>query len=140
MSNPPQDNPARSLAGSCLCEAVGYEVKDEFIYAYNCHCSQCRRATGAACKPFAGIERNKLRLVKGYDELLIFGKQDSHDVHCKRCGSFLYSVTREGQYIHVNLGTLRDDPGLAPTAHIFVGSKAPWHTITDELPQFDELD
>ena len=29
-----------------------------------------------------------------------------------------------------------DDPGIRPAMHIFVGSKAPWFTITDDLPQY----
>ena len=41
--------------------------------------------------------------------------------------------------MHVNLGALRDDPAIRPSAHIYVGSKAPWHEITDDLPQHDEL-
>jgi len=32
---------------------------------------------------------------------------------------------------------LDDDPGLEPSAHIFTEWKAPWHTITDALPQHD---
>jgi hypothetical protein len=127
------------LNGKCLCGAVHYEVKDEFVYALNCHCSQCRRATGSAFKPFAGIERDKLRLVLGEKDVLIFGEQHNHDAHCARCGSLLYSVVREGEWVHVTLGTLVDEPGIKPTAHIFVGSKAPWFTITDDLPQHQEL-
>jgi hypothetical protein len=46
---------------------------------------------------------------------------------------------RDGAYVHVALGSLVDAPSLRPTAHIFVGSKAPWFEITDDLPQFDEL-
>jgi hypothetical protein len=45
---------------------------------------------------------------------------------------------REGAYVHVALGSLVDAPSIRPTAHIFVGSKAPWFEITDNLPQFDE--
>jgi hypothetical protein len=48
-------------------------------------------------------------------------------------------VVREGQYVHVAMGTLIDAPSIRPTAHIFVGSKAPWYTITDDLPQHDEF-
>jgi hypothetical protein len=48
-------------------------------------------------------------------------------------------VVREGKYVHVNLGSLIDAPSIRPTAHIYVGSKATWHTITDDLPQHDEL-
>ena len=57
------------------------------------------------------------------------------DLHCGRCGSLLYSVVRDGQFVHVTLGTLVDAPSIRPEAHIFVGSKAPWFTITDDLPQ-----
>ena len=35
------------------------------------------------------------------------------------------------------MGTLVDDPTIRPTEHIFVGSKARWFTITDDLPQYE---
>jgi hypothetical protein len=128
------------LAGKCLCGAVRYAVKDEFVYALNCHCSKCRRATGSAFKPFAGIERNKISITHGADSQMIFGNERaSHDVHCKICGSLLFSVVRGGEYVHVTLGTLDDTPSIRPSAHIFVGSKAPWFSITDPLPQHDEF-
>jgi hypothetical protein len=46
-------------------------------------------------------------------------------------------VVRDGTFVHVALGSLMDDPSLRPSAHIFVGSKAPWFEITDDLPQFE---
>jgi hypothetical protein len=46
---------------------------------------------------------------------------------------------RDGQFFHVTMGTLVDDPGIRPMLHIFVASKAPWHEITDSLPQYAEL-
>jgi hypothetical protein len=124
----------------CRCGRVRYAVKDAFEYSLNCHCSNCRRATGSAFKPFAGIRRETLTLVQGEEDLLIYGNGSNHDAHCGKCGSLLYSVVRDGQYVHVTLGTLQDNPGISPTAHIFVGSKAPWYTITDHLPQYQEFD
>lgn len=130
----------RRLRGRCLCGAVEYAVADAFEYALNCHCSNCRRATGSAFKAFAGIDRASLELVKGADGVLIYGdEQGAHDVHCATCGSLLHSVVREGRYVHVTMGTLTDAPSIRPTAHIFVGSKAPWHEITDGLPAYDEF-
>ena len=126
------------LRGECLCRRVGYEVDDAFEYAMNCHCSNCRRATGAAFKPFAGIRMEHLAVVRGRDEIMRFG-DDNHDAHCRHCGSLLYSQVRDGAYAHVTLGTLVDPPSIRPTAHIFVGSKAPWFEISDALPQFDEF-
>jgi hypothetical protein len=128
----------RILAGECLCRAVRYEVADAFAYALNCHCSNCRRATGSAFKPFAGIAREKLTVVDGAGDLMIYGDAAAHDAHCCRCGSLLYSLVRDGAYVHVTMGTLRDAPAIRPGAHIFVGSKAPWYVISDDLPQYQE--
>lgn len=132
-------NGTRTLTGMCLCGSVRYEVPDAFEYALNCHCSNCRRTTGSAFKPFAGIERSKLRVLQGEENRMTFGEANAHDVHCKKCGSLLYSVVRDGAFVHVALGTLVDPPTIRPTAHIFVGSKAPWYTIADDLAQHDEF-
>jgi len=57
-------------------------VADAFRYAAYCHCSNCRRTTGSAFKPFAGIERAKLAVVEGQDRLLICGDENANDTHC----------------------------------------------------------
>lgn len=124
------------LEGKCECGAVRYAVEDAFLYAANCHCSNCRAATGSAFKPFAGIEREKLAVVAGADSLLIWGDEEANHTRCGVCGGFLFSVV--GARVHVSLGSLADAPSIRPTHHIFVGSKAPWFEITDDLPQFEE--
>ena len=124
------------LAGKCECGAVRYTVADAFLYAANCHCSNCRAATGSAFKPFAGIERDKLEVMKGLDSLLVVGEEDANHTRCGACGSFLFSVVRDGAYVHVALGSLVDGPSIRPTEHIFVCSKAPWFQLPDDLPQF----
>jgi len=126
------------LAGKCECGAVSYRVADAFLYAANCHCSNCRASTGSAFKAFAGIERDKLEIIDGADTLLVWGEDDANHTRCAICGSLLYSVVRDGAYVHVAMGSLADDPTIRPTEHIFVGSKAPWFEITDDLPQAEE--
>jgi hypothetical protein len=126
------------VRGKCECGAVRFEVADEFLYAMNCHCSACRAATGSAFKAFAGIEREKLTITDGSEQLMILGEDDLNNTRCAMCGSLLFSVVRDGAYMHVALGSLVDEPSIRPTKHIFVGSKAPWFEITDDLPQFDE--
>jgi hypothetical protein len=132
------DKGGNLLAGGCECGAVLYRVLDEFLYSANCHCSRCRAATGSAFKAFAGIEREKLELLQGSDNLLIHGEEVLNDTRCAICGSLLFSVVREGAYVHVAMGSLKDDPSIRPSEHIFVGSKAPWFEITDDLPQNEE--
>lgn len=55
----------KPLSGGCLCGRVRYEVADEFEYSLICHCSICRKATGSAFKPFAGIRIEALSVVNG---------------------------------------------------------------------------
>jgi hypothetical protein len=128
------------VRGKCECGAVRFEVADEFLYAMNCHCSACRAATGSAFKAFAGIEREKLTITDGSEQLMILGEDDLNTTRCAMCGSLLFSVVRDGAYMHVALGSLVDEPSIRPTKHIFVGSKAPWFEITDDLPQADEYE
>jgi len=125
------------LHGRCECGAVEYEVADAFSYALNCHCSNCRAGTGSAFKPFGGIAREKLAITKGADTLLVWGEEDGNHTRCGICGSLLFSVVGPDR-VHVAYGSLRDPPSLQPTQHIFVGSKAPWFEILDDLPQHEE--
>jgi hypothetical protein len=70
---------------------------------------------------------------------MIVGDDDANHTRCAACGSLLFSVVRDGGYVHVALGSLADPPTIRPTEHIYVGSKAPWYDITDDLPQHDEF-
>jgi hypothetical protein len=139
--NGPDD---RTLVGTCQCGAVRFRVADAFLYAANCHCSRCRAATGSAFKAFAGIETTKLEITEGVDRLLVFGEETLNDTRCGACGSLLFSVVRNGDYVHVVCarrdGLARGCPSIRPTEHIFVGSKAPWFEITDDLPQSEEYE
>ena len=128
---------ARSLRGACYCRAVSFTVQDAFEYALYCHCGECRRRTGAASKPFAGVQASALKIMGGDEAVRRLGEAHGHHASCGKCGSLLYSLVRDGAYVHVSLGVLIDAPTITPTAHIFVGSKAPWEVICDDLPQFE---
>jgi hypothetical protein len=88
--------------------------------------------------PWGEIEPEKLRVSKGAGSLLVEGDPDArHAVRCAECFSLLYWTGYAGK-IRVPYGSLIDEPTLKPTAHMFVGSKASWHEILDDLPQHDE--
>lgn len=71
---------------------------------------------------------------------MIYGEETAPYIHCRKCGSLLYAIVKDGTYAHVTMGTLVDTPSIRPTHHVFVGSKAAWFEITDDLPQYDESD
>lgn len=142
MTEKTKDSDARRLRGGCMCGAVTYEVTDRFLYAMNCHCSKCRRTTGSAFKPIAGVAVEDFAVTGGSEALLRHGDAEGiHDMHCRTCGSLIYSwIAENGSVkVHVPMGTLSDPPSMKPSMHIFVGSKAPWYEILDDLPQFEEF-
>ena len=128
------------LRGTCRCESVQYQVEDSFRYAFYCHCNKCRRISSSAFKAIAGLPFDKLSVTRGAEHTMRIGDADgTHDIHCRSCGSFLFSYIADNGFAHVGLGTLLDTPSIRPDHHIFVAFKAPWHEITDSLPQYETL-
>ncbi len=128
-----------AIKGGCLCGGVRYEITGVLFAADHCHCSMCRRQHGAAFATYAKFNPDDFKwisgehLVKVYEPLLGDGW-----CFCSECGSSLAAADK-GKIASVTLGTIEGDPGIKPESHIFIGSKAPWHEINDNLPQFEEL-
>ena len=124
------------IRGSCLCGAVRFEVR-ALGRAVNCHCSMCRKAHGAAFASYARVEASDFSLLAGKDEIAEYrSSPEVTRTFCRRCGSTLQFIsTRRPGSFSLALGTLDDDPGVRPSLHIFVDSKAPWFDIADGLPQ-----
>jgi pimeloyl-ACP methyl ester carboxylesterase len=124
----------------CLCDAVGLELSGEFLYAYYCHCSRCRRASASSCATNGFVRSQDLRVVRGEAQLGSF--ESSPGVFrrfCRACGSQLFNHNEHVPQIRsVRLGVVDGDPGVRPRAHIFVASRAPWTEISDGLPTFLE--
>ncbi|MFT5220051.1 MAG: hypothetical protein ACI9LO_000590 [Planctomycetota bacterium] len=126
------------IKGGCLCGSVRYEITGPLFNADNCHCSMCRRQHGAAFAAYADFNAGDFKWVVG--EGLVKNYQTSAGdgwCFCRECGSSL-GGTDQGNITSVTLGTVEGDPGIKPTTHIFVGSKAAWVEIQDDLAQFEE--
>jgi hypothetical protein len=123
---------------SCLCGAVRYEIAAPFTMMAHCHCSMCRKHHGAPFATFAGAPFDAFHWLAGEDAL---GKYDSSEQgsrsFCTTCGSVGPLLMADAGFAIVPAGNLSDDPGIRPQNHMFTGSKAPWYTITDSLPQHE---
>ena len=127
--------------GSCLCGGVAYEIDGEIGPIVFCHCSMCRRWHGTAFRTRAAVRKSAFRFVRGEDLITEYrSSPDTLKRFCRVCGSPLVnSWDPEPEHYGLALGTLATDPGRRPACHIFVGSKAPWYEIADDLPQFAEF-
>lgn len=127
-----------AIEGGCLCGKVRYEVAGTLFNADHCHCSMCRRQHGAAFATYAEFSPGDFEWTAGEDHVKIYETKGGGGwCFCSECGSSL-AGTENGRITTITLGTVDGDPGIEPALHIFVGSRARWHQITDDLPQFEE--
>lgn len=127
-----------TVEGGCLCGRVRYQVAGSLGNADNCHCSMCRRQHGAAFATYADVDPDDFSWTSGADLVKVYETNANAGwCFCSECGSSL-AGTVNGRITSITLGTVAGDPGVRPGSHIFVGSRAPWHEICDDLPQFDE--
>jgi len=78
--------------------------------------------------------------VKGTELLRTYHSYEFTAKHfCGVCGSSLVSTyDNDPGRMSIPLGGLDQAPANRPEGHFFVGSKAPWHEILDDLPQHEE--
>ncbi len=127
------------ITGRCECARVKYHVDGEITDFSHCHCSQCRRLHGAAFASFAGVPRATFNYDCGESDLKCYASSKSHGrVFCGHCGSnILVELETEPESLYVAMGTMEGNPPLPPGYHIYVDSKAPWYSISDDLLQYD---
>ncbi len=126
------------ITGSCLCGDVRYEIDGKISPIWLCHCSKCRRANGSAFHASAVCRPEQFRWVGGEDSIREFEESPGYKTRfCGRCGSPVPSRLSSTDVVFLHAGGLDGDPARQVVHHIFVGSKAPWYEITDDLPQHD---
>ena len=131
------DATGMALTGSCLCGGVRYEITGPFLRAGHCHCSRCRKHSGAAACTQGRVQQRHFRLVTGAKLLRVYAEPGhAAKVFCSTCGSSLFGGSwPTGPEVSIRLGTLDGDPGIRPQGHTFVDDRAAWDEITDDLPQ-----
>ncbi len=130
------------VGGSCDCGKVSYEYAPPAQKMGICHCSRCRKARSAAFSTQVFVPIDSFRWISGEDNVDHYRVPDSRyfvSSFCSDCGSPAAKKFEDFSMVMLPAGSLDQDPGIRPQAHIYVASKAPWFDITDDLPQFNEM-
>ena len=127
------------IRGSCLCGGVRFEFPRAVTPIGMCHCSLCRKVSGAASNASLLVPTSELEWLAGEDLLQVYTRPTGwRTTFCRTCGSPLPELHPSGGAYWVPAGVLDDDPGVRIGGHIFVGSKAPWDEVGGSAPQFEE--
>ena len=127
-------------AGGCHCGAVRYEVGGAAQHVALCHCSDCRKSSGAPMVAWAAFAEDQFKLVEG--EPMTFNSSGSAmRSFCPKCGSGLYY--RNAEYlpgiVDIQSATLDDPEALPPGAHIQTAERLGWMETAHSLPAFERF-
>lgn len=125
-------------AGSCLCGAVRFEIEGELAGIQLCHCSMCRKASGAAFAANMPVAAQNFRIVSGEASLKSYASSPGKErLFCAECGSPVISRTAAAPgMVRVRAGLLAEPVDARPVFHFHVASKASWAPIEDDLPKY----
>jgi hypothetical protein len=125
------------LTGGCFCGAIRYEARGRPFRETNCHCSICRRTTGAPFLSMFSVKSNAFRIIKG-EPARFNSTAKTVPSFCSRCGTQL-----TGEHIdfpdEIGVTTASfDNPNLVPPrVNIHTGSRLEW-VVPDGLPEYRE--
>jgi len=123
--------------GQCHCGAIRYEVSGEPAYHALCHCTDCRRSSGAPVVAWALFPESAVAVTG--EPTIRASSEDARRHFCPQCGCGLFytnAVTFPGM-IDVQTATL-DDPDAFPLQlHVQTAERVGWMENAHELPQFE---
>lgn len=134
----------QKTTGGCMCGAVRYEATGEPLVVGHCHCSSCRRHTGAPVVTFVAFEVNQIEFPQG-NRKIYNSSPGVKRGFCDQCGT---SLTWEGEWeevsdkgiIDVHISTLDNPDAYMPDRHWFHSERIAWFDVADDLPRYRELD
>ena len=122
--------------GGCFCGAVRYRAAGAPFNPTNCHCADCRRASGAPFVSWASFPAAGFTFTQGKPESFRYAGRVR--TFCGRCGTPLtFQEDESPAEIDVTIGSLDHPEALAPRDHLWVSDRLPWITLADDLPSFE---
>ena len=124
------------FTGSCLCGSVNYKSNSDPLVIQNCHCDQCRKATGSVYLTNLFIKEENFEItgeVNNYTHLSDAGNNMTK-YFCPNCGSQVFGKNsgRPG-IITIRAGTVNEKDIIKPIRNLFLKSKVPTTPINSNL-------
>ena len=129
------------FSGGCLCGAIRYEVGGAPVRQVNCHCDDCRRATGSSFATNIFINTADLNITQG-EPATYKHSADSGNIRvkafCANCGSQLFGYGEARPEMRsIKVGTIDDASFVRPTTNLYVARALPFTHIDETCENFE---
>ncbi|NQV56741.1 MAG: GFA family protein [Rhodospirillales bacterium] len=131
------------FTGGCLCGVIRYKVSGDIIRTANCHCDDCRKATGSAFATNVFVAADDITVthgtLKSYNHIADSGNAMTKEF-CGDCGSqiFGFGAARPGVK-NVKAGSIDDASFVKPEVNLFLAHAIPFTKIDREIDCFDGM-
>ena len=127
------------MKGQCLCGTVKFYIEEEIRNLYQCHCSLCRKATGAAANAATFVQANAFRWLSGENDIRIFKRHSGfRNDFCSVCGSPVPNSLRDSGMVWVPAGLLDERVASRISVHLHTKSAATWERESIQCVRLDE--
>ena len=123
--------------GGCLCGSLRYRVGAEPLDAGYCHCSLCRRSTGAPVLAWASIPVASFAYTKGRPAIYLSSSWGQREFCASFGAQICYRDQGAAETVEINVGGLDAPASSPPRHHIFTGDRIPWFETADDLPRYE---
>jgi hypothetical protein len=126
------------LNGGCFCGDIRYEAAGAPFHETNCHCSICRRTSGAPFVAWFSVPRSTFRFVRG-TPARFKSSADCTRSFCAHCGTALtFESATHPDEIDITTCSLDDPNAVPPKDHTRTSSKLAWIELADGLKEYPE--
>ena len=125
-----------SFEGGCLCGAIRYLASARPLRGVICHCSMCRRHSGAPVLAFVHFPASAFEWLKG-KPTWYRSSQYAERGFCATCGSTI-GMREEvlADRVQVCVGTLDSPDDIHIDDHVWTSESISWFDVRDDLPRF----
>lgn len=126
------------MQGGCFCGAIRYQADDLPFHETNCHCSICRRTSGAPLVAWFSVPKARFRILAGEPTRFRSSRKATRSF-CSSCGTPLtFEHDDFPEEVDVTICSLDNPQAVLPKAHIWTSSRLTWIKLTDGLPSYHE--
>jgi hypothetical protein len=114
------------IEGGCFCGEVRYQIEDGDYRAGHCHCTMCRRTSGA---PFVSwlIVPNERFKYTGKAPALLESSEHGKRYFCAKCGTpVVCLVDSHPDNVDITVGSLDDPEAVTPDFEIYTDTRLAW--------------
>lgn len=127
------------MKGECLCGSVKFEIDEEIRNLYQCHCSLCRKATGAAANAATFVRGSSFCWISGESDIRSYKKSSGfRNDFCSMCGSSVPNSLGDSGMVWIPAGLLDELVESRVSVHLNTASAAPWEQESAKCVRLDD--